>query len=88
MSWVWRFICYGTLSANPQRHDEESEGSDILTVQRGIQRGRQQPSSSTSIVDKHSGVMDLRQTSEYRSRTSASIKPQLKIDVHFPPHAS
>ncbi|GBL87110.1 hypothetical protein AVEN_218797-1 [Araneus ventricosus] len=90
MPWIWRFICYGTLSANPRRHDEESQGSDILTVQRGIQRGRQRPSSSTPIVDMHSGAMDLRQTSEYRSRTSASKKkqPQLKIYVHFPPHAS
>ncbi|GBL71540.1 hypothetical protein AVEN_144120-1 [Araneus ventricosus] len=89
MPWIWRFICYGTLSANARRHDEESQGSDILTVQRRIQRGRQRPSSSTPIVDLHSGAMDLRQTSEYRKRTSASKKtPQLKIYVHFPPHAS
>ncbi|GBN07871.1 hypothetical protein AVEN_244480-1 [Araneus ventricosus] len=74
MPWIWRFICYGTLSANPPRHDEESQGSDILMVQWGIQRGRQRPSSSTPIVDLHSGAMDLRQTSEYRSRTSASKK--------------
>ncbi|GBM47035.1 hypothetical protein AVEN_68357-1 [Araneus ventricosus] len=88
MSWVWRFICYGTLSAKPRRHDEESQGSNILTVQMGIQRGRQRP-SSTAIVDVHSGAMDLRQSLEYRSRTLASQKKlQLKIYVHFPSHAS
>ncbi|GBL72552.1 hypothetical protein AVEN_127826-1 [Araneus ventricosus] len=74
MSWVWRFICYGTLSANPRRQDEESQGSNILTVQMGIQWGCQRPSSSTPIVDVHSGAMDLRQTLEYRSRTSAFKK--------------
>ncbi|GBM90876.1 hypothetical protein AVEN_46372-1 [Araneus ventricosus] len=85
MSWVWRFICYGTLSANPRRHDEESQGSNILMVQMGIQRGRQRPSSSTPIVYVHSGAMDLRQTLQYRSRTSASKKkpPQLKIYVPY-----
>ncbi|GBL98146.1 hypothetical protein AVEN_268241-1 [Araneus ventricosus] len=78
MSWVWRFIGYGTLSANPRRHDKATQGSDILTVQSGIQRGRQQPSSSILILDMDFGAMDLGQTSEYRSRTSASEKPQLE----------
>ncbi|GBO32015.1 hypothetical protein AVEN_60701-1 [Araneus ventricosus] len=83
MSWVWRFIGYGTLSANPRRHDEATQGSDILTVQRGIQRGRQRPSSSTPVLDMDSGALDLGQTSEYRSWTSASEKPQLRFTSTF-----
>ncbi|GBL72785.1 hypothetical protein AVEN_128000-1 [Araneus ventricosus] len=83
MSWVGRFIGYETLSANPRRHDEATQGSDILMVQRGIQRGRQRPSSPTPILDMDSGAMDLGQTSEYRSRTSASENPQLRFTSIF-----
>ncbi|GBN61795.1 hypothetical protein AVEN_147540-1 [Araneus ventricosus] len=58
-------------------------GIQHLDGSKGDPAGRQRPSSSTPIVDVHSGAMDLRQTSEYRRRTSASKKKKKKLSLRF-----
>ncbi|GBN16107.1 hypothetical protein AVEN_177199-1 [Araneus ventricosus] len=89
MPWIWRSICYGTLSANPRRHDEESQGSDILTVQRGNPAGQ----TTALFINSNCRFAFRCNGSEADIRISKpdvgiQKKPQLKIYLHFPPHAS